>query len=113
MDSEPESAKKACEDPAPVINGRRANCNLASLGARRQRSSSIAPPHQNGPRSGGTGEKLRPSHVRRYYPPTPSAASPYIHHHNHQAAVPYYGYAPAMYFAANDVSYNHVSSSRA
>ncbi|KVI04997.1 Nucleotide-binding, alpha-beta plait [Cynara cardunculus var. scolymus] len=45
---DPESAKKACEDPAPVINGRRANCNLASLGARRQRSLSVAPPHQNG-----------------------------------------------------------------
>ncbi|KAI3731030.1 hypothetical protein L1987_62213 [Smallanthus sonchifolius] len=105
--SEPEPAKKACQDPAPVINSRRANCNLASLGARRKRSSSIAPPHQNGPKSGGTSEKMRPSHVRRYYPPTPSAASPYIHH---QAAVSYYGYAPAMYVAANDISYNHVSS---
>lgn len=29
---EPESARKACEDPTPVIDGRRANCNLASLG---------------------------------------------------------------------------------
>ena len=30
----PESAKKACADPDPdpVIDGRRANCNLASLG---------------------------------------------------------------------------------
>lgn len=27
-----ESARKACEDPTPVIDGRRANCNLASLG---------------------------------------------------------------------------------
>ncbi|KAF5958132.1 hypothetical protein HYC85_005357 [Camellia sinensis] len=27
-----ESAKKACVDPNPVIDGRRANCNLASLG---------------------------------------------------------------------------------
>nr|GFC54224.1 probable RNA-binding protein ARP1 isoform X2 [Tanacetum cinerariifolium] len=41
---EPESAKKACEDPSPVINGRRANCNLASLGARRQRSLTVVPP---------------------------------------------------------------------
>ncbi|URE48108.1 hypothetical protein MUK42_13667 [Musa troglodytarum] len=32
---EPEAARKACEDAAPVINGRRANCNLASLGAKR------------------------------------------------------------------------------
>uniref|UniRef100_A0A0D9VK58 RRM domain-containing protein n=1 Tax=Leersia perrieri TaxID=77586 RepID=A0A0D9VK58_9ORYZ len=29
---DPESARKACEDPTPVIDGRRANCNLASLG---------------------------------------------------------------------------------
>ncbi|XP_052191461.1 uncharacterized protein LOC127800724 [Diospyros lotus] len=29
---DPESAKKACVDPNPVIDGRRANCNLASLG---------------------------------------------------------------------------------
>ncbi|KAH1047697.1 hypothetical protein J1N35_038481 [Gossypium stocksii] len=30
-----EAAKKASEDVAPIINGRRANCNIASLGARR------------------------------------------------------------------------------
>lgn len=41
---EAEAAKKACEDATPVINGRRANCNLASLGARRPRSSSSTPP---------------------------------------------------------------------
>ncbi|KAI4389661.1 hypothetical protein MLD38_001862 [Melastoma candidum] len=29
---EPESARKACVDPTPVIDGRRANCNLASQG---------------------------------------------------------------------------------
>ncbi|XP_021902491.1 RNA-binding protein 24-A isoform X1 [Carica papaya] len=29
---EPEAAKRACADPTPVIDGRRANCNLASLG---------------------------------------------------------------------------------
>ncbi|XAR61505.1 hypothetical protein NMG60_11015947 [Bertholletia excelsa] len=28
----PESASRACADPTPVIDGRRANCNLASLG---------------------------------------------------------------------------------
>lgn len=32
---DPESAKRACVDPAPVIDGRRANCNLASLGQTR------------------------------------------------------------------------------
>ncbi|CAM8974886.1 hypothetical protein QQ045_030784 [Rhodiola kirilowii] len=29
---DPESARRACMDPSPVIDGRRANCNLASLG---------------------------------------------------------------------------------
>jgi hypothetical protein len=43
---EAESAKKACEDASPIINGRRANCNLASLGARRPRSATPAPPQQ-------------------------------------------------------------------
>lgn len=30
---EPEAARKACLDATPIIDGRRANCNLASLGA--------------------------------------------------------------------------------
>lgn len=29
---DPESARRACENPNPVIDGRRANCNIASLG---------------------------------------------------------------------------------
>ncbi|KAL9995725.1 putative RNA recognition motif domain, nucleotide-binding alpha-beta plait domain superfamily [Helianthus debilis subsp. tardiflorus] len=117
---QPESAKKACEDPTPVINGRRANCNLASLGARRQRTLTVVPPspppppHQQsganvivGPRSGSAGTVTPPpvSHVQWYYPPTPPPppASPY----HHQATLPYYGYAPAAYVATTDVSYNH------
>ncbi|KAL9268994.1 putative RNA-binding protein ARP1 [Drosera capensis] len=28
----PEAARRACADPTPIIDGRRANCNLASLG---------------------------------------------------------------------------------
>ncbi|CAL9215790.1 unnamed protein product [Arabidopsis halleri] len=30
-----ESAAKACEDPSPIIDGRKANCNLAYIGRRR------------------------------------------------------------------------------
>ncbi|KAJ0988115.1 hypothetical protein J5N97_006471 [Dioscorea zingiberensis] len=37
---DPESARRACADPSPIIDGRRANCNLASLGRPRP-----APPH--------------------------------------------------------------------
>ncbi|KAD6796422.1 hypothetical protein E3N88_07318 [Mikania micrantha] len=29
---DPEAAKQACHDPNPIIDGRRANCNIASLG---------------------------------------------------------------------------------
>ncbi|KAI5590287.1 hypothetical protein POPTR_005G256700v4 [Populus trichocarpa] len=29
---EPDAARRACADPTPIIDGRRANCNLASLG---------------------------------------------------------------------------------
>ncbi|XP_076915522.1 putative RNA-binding protein ARP1 [Bidens hawaiensis] len=116
---DPESAKKACEDPAPVINGRRANCNLASLGARRQRTLTVVPPspppqlpphHQSGPNvivgprsAGAMMSPPPPSHVQWYYPPTPTPVSPY----HHQAAVPYYGYAPAAYVATTNGGYNH------
>ncbi|KAJ9553483.1 hypothetical protein OSB04_017528 [Centaurea solstitialis] len=114
---EPESAKKACEDPSPVINGRRANCNLASLGARRQRSTFVAPPLQNGPNNVNVGPRsagtvtpplppLQPprSHVQWYYPHTPAA---YIHRNHHQTTVPYYGYGPATYVGGTNVGYNN------
>ncbi|EPS71852.1 hypothetical protein M569_02910, partial [Genlisea aurea] len=37
---EPEAAMRACVDATPVIDGRRANCNLASLGVQRSKPSS-------------------------------------------------------------------------
>ncbi|GLJ26630.1 hypothetical protein SUGI_0517730 [Cryptomeria japonica] len=37
---DPEAARRACMDPSPVIDGRRANCNIASLGRPRP-----SPPH--------------------------------------------------------------------
>ncbi|KAG5117433.1 hypothetical protein JHK84_043546 [Glycine max] len=40
---EPEAAMRACVDPAPVIDGRKANYNLASLGV--QRSKPSTPKH--------------------------------------------------------------------
>ncbi|GJR04341.1 probable RNA-binding protein ARP1 isoform X2 [Tanacetum coccineum] len=78
--NEPESAKKACENPAPMINSRR-------------------------PRSTGT-LTPPPSQVQWYYQPaTPAVASQYVQ--RHQTAVPYYGYGPATYVAATNASYNH------
>lgn len=29
---DPDSARQACADPNPMIDGRRANCNIASFG---------------------------------------------------------------------------------
>lgn len=43
---EPEAAMRACVDAAPVIDGRRANCNLACLGVQRSKLSST--PKQGG-----------------------------------------------------------------
>ncbi|CAI9091001.1 OLC1v1025915C1 [Oldenlandia corymbosa var. corymbosa] len=122
---EPEAAKKACEDATPIINGRRANCNLASLGARRPRSSSsnLPPPppptttiqggnnNNNmvgvGPRVPNTAAPA--SHVQWYYPagaPAPAPAAPFPHHHHqHHQAIPFFGYSPA--YIATDMTYNH------
>ncbi|KAH0459821.1 hypothetical protein IEQ34_010484 [Dendrobium chrysotoxum] len=44
--SEPEAATRACDDPSPVIDGRRTNCNIASLGIKR--SWPTAPQHVGG-----------------------------------------------------------------
>ncbi|MCO5575129.1 hypothetical protein L7F22_028926 [Adiantum nelumboides] len=44
---EPEAARQACTNPAPFIDGRRTNCNLAVLGAHRSRPAS---PLFQGPR---------------------------------------------------------------
>ncbi|ERN04901.1 hypothetical protein AMTR_s00080p00053460 [Amborella trichopoda] len=90
---DPESARKACEDATPMINGRRANCNLASLGARRPRTSTPQP-----------GQAARPApavptagSIQWYYHPTPI---PY-----HQQPLPFhaYGYYPTYY---TDMTYN-------
>ncbi|KAL1823504.1 hypothetical protein ACET3Z_010282 [Daucus carota] len=48
---EAEAAMRACVDAAPVIDGRRANCNLASLGVQRSKPST--------PKHGGGGKSFR------------------------------------------------------
>ncbi|XP_057989442.1 probable RNA-binding protein ARP1 isoform X2 [Hevea brasiliensis] len=97
-----EAAKKACEDAAPIINGRRANCNLASLGARRQRSPAPAT-LQQGSKVGPRSTSSAPANQMQWYYPAGSPASPF--HHQHHQAFPFYGYAPT--YVATDISYNH------
>ncbi|KAG8660129.1 RNA-binding protein 24-A isoform X2 [Manihot esculenta] len=41
---DPDSARRACADPNPIIDGRRANCNLASLGRTSASQRSPIPP---------------------------------------------------------------------
>ncbi|KAL2336269.1 hypothetical protein Fmac_010715 [Flemingia macrophylla] len=36
--TDPEAAKKACQNPYPIIDGRRTNCNIASIGANKNRT---------------------------------------------------------------------------
>ncbi|KAJ4702342.1 RNA-binding protein like [Melia azedarach] len=82
---EPEAARRACADPTPVIDGRRANCNLASLGRPR-------PPVLYG--------RLRPATL---FGGSTQATRPYIGSFGYQQPLPYsyqqgmmypsYGYA--------------------
>ncbi|XP_050250231.1 probable RNA-binding protein ARP1 isoform X2 [Quercus robur] len=111
---EPEAAKKACEDATPIINGRRANCNLASLGARRPRSSNSTPPHppphppppQQGSNVGLRATSAAPANHVQWYYPAGTPPSPFHHHqHHHHQPVPFYGYSPT--YIATDISYNH------
>ncbi|KAM7275256.1 hypothetical protein ACFE04_017122 [Oxalis oulophora] len=46
---DPEAAIRACQNPSPVIDGRRANCNLASLGAQKTRPPPPPPHPHHGP----------------------------------------------------------------
>ncbi|XP_068634809.1 uncharacterized protein [Aristolochia californica] len=64
-----DAATRACQDPSPVIDGRRANCNLASLGANRTRPAT--PHHGNG--------RFRPVHgsVPASFPAASSTYSAY------------------------------------
>lgn len=99
---EAEAAKKACEDATPVINGRRANCNLASLGARRPRSSSSTPPQHGSNAVHNITSTATTSHVHWYYP---AAAQALPFHHQHHHAVPFYSYSPS--YVAAGINYNH------
>ncbi|THF97976.1 hypothetical protein TEA_008891 [Camellia sinensis var. sinensis] len=72
-----ESARRACADPNPVIDGRRANCNIASLG--RPRPSTPRGRNQGGsnPYHGGAvAQGTSPSSSYRAPPPAPLPPPP-------------------------------------
>ncbi|PSS26243.1 RNA-binding protein ARP1 [Actinidia chinensis var. chinensis] len=78
-----DAAMRACQNPSPVIDGRRANCNLASLGAQKPR-----PPIQH-----GTG-RFRPAPGLVTPPAYHGSASTYFHQPTGPYTFPYsaYGY---------------------
>ncbi|XP_050237961.1 uncharacterized protein LOC126687443 isoform X2 [Mercurialis annua] len=83
---DPEAAIRACQNPSPVIDGRRANCNLASLGAQKTRPPT--PQHGGGRfRAGGAG-------VVAPHGGYHGSSSSYIHQLSGQYTFPYsaYGY---------------------
>ncbi|XP_043723081.1 probable RNA-binding protein ARP1 isoform X1 [Telopea speciosissima] len=82
---DPDAAMRACQDPSPIIDGRRANCNLASLGAHRNRPPT--PQHGMG--------RFRPASGSVAPPSYQSSSSTYFHQPTAQYALPYsaYGYS--------------------
>lgn len=99
---DPESARRACVEPNPVIDGRRANCNIASMGRPRPspprgRAQGGNYPYQGGappapgsamPYSGGAASLQPPPP-----PPPPFVYPPY----GYSTYPPEYGYHQAMY----------------
>ncbi|KAK8643369.1 hypothetical protein V6N13_012670 [Hibiscus sabdariffa] len=81
-----DAANRACKDATPIINGRRANCNIASLGARRPRSASTTPPPQQASKVGPRATSIAAANRVQWYYPAGTSAPPF-----HHQAVPFYG----------------------
>ncbi|EXC13675.1 RNA-binding protein 38 [Morus notabilis] len=81
---DPDAAMRACQNPSPVIDGRRANCNLASLGAHKPRPPT--PQHGSG--------RFRPAPGLMAPPAYHGSTSTYFHQPTAQYPFPYsaYGY---------------------
>ncbi|KAK8946716.1 hypothetical protein KSP39_PZI007307 [Platanthera zijinensis] len=103
-----DAAKKACEDSAPLINGRKANCNIAYLGARRGVTGKISPPASPAPKYAATTASARPAAVPWFFPsgasPSSQTASPFQQHYP-AVVLPYYpstyGYSPSFVTPSN------------
>ncbi|KAH7861270.1 hypothetical protein Vadar_024056 [Vaccinium darrowii] len=78
---DPDAAMRACQNPSPVIDGRRANCNLASLGAQKTR-----PPTHHGQ------GRFRPAPGLVAPPAYHGSSSTYFHQPTSQYTFPYSGY---------------------
>ncbi|XP_051139265.1 uncharacterized protein LOC127257043 isoform X2 [Andrographis paniculata] len=92
---DPDAAMRACVDAAPVIDGRRANCNLASLGV--QRSKPSTPKHGGGRNIRVIGGGLHQGGFQAAAAAAAAFASAAAFpHYSIQQGIPYnlYGYPP-------------------
>ncbi|KAH7524379.1 uncharacterized protein LOC107418044 isoform X1 [Ziziphus jujuba] len=94
---DPESARRSCANPNPVIDGRRANCNIASLG--RPRPSPPRGRNQGGsPYQGGTPHGAPPAYSGVPTPLPPPPPPPVIYQpYGYPTYTPDYGYHQALY----------------
>ncbi|ESW13179.1 hypothetical protein PHAVU_008G174100 [Phaseolus vulgaris] len=96
---DPESARRACADPNPVIDGRRANCNIASLGRPRP-----SPPRGRGTFQGGAPGTASYSGVpaagpSALAPPPPPPPPPLVYPpYGYPTYTPDYGYHQATLY---------------
>ncbi|KAF8117402.1 hypothetical protein N665_0011s0118 [Sinapis alba] len=96
-----EAAKRACEDSNPIINGRRANCNLASLGGRHRRPPTMPSPQQGSKNvSRAPSEHVGNNQTQRYYPAGFTHQQHQLQQQHHHQLIPFYGY-PSSYVAPN------------
>ncbi|KAK8580350.1 hypothetical protein V6N13_143459 [Hibiscus sabdariffa] len=96
---DPESARRACVEPNPVIGGRRANCNIASLG--RPRPSPPRGRNQGSSPFQGVAQQGTPSYsgVAAAVPPPPPPPLPPVMYppYGFPTYSPEYGYHQALY----------------
>ncbi|KAJ1390636.1 RNA-binding domain superfamily, partial [Sesbania bispinosa] len=91
---DPEAAKKACQNPSPIIDGRRANCNIAAIGANKNRPQT--------PQSG----RFRAAPGMLASPAYHGPSSTFVHHQTtEQYTFPYSTYGYTGYPQPRDTMY--------
>ncbi|CAH9110372.1 unnamed protein product [Cuscuta epithymum] len=101
---DPESARRACENPNPVIDGRKANCNVASMGRPRPspprgRSQGGSPYQGNVVAGQGGVPSSSYSGVAAALPPPPPPPPVIYPPYGYAAYPPDYGYHQSIYNA--------------
>ncbi|XP_062147742.1 probable RNA-binding protein ARP1 isoform X2 [Alnus glutinosa] len=98
---DPDSAMRACQNHYPLIDGRRANCNLAAFGAQKN--------YPTTPQRGM--EKFRPSLIRTMAPaPSQGTTSPYFHPQVPHYAFPHSAYGYPNYYPQDMFTMNYYNA---